>query len=76
MFTCRNGQCINKNGVCDGKKQCNDGSDEIGCHGIKAKLAIILLVVAGLVCLIMLIIIIAVCCRFYDTRNSGYKTIT
>ncbi|KAH3808949.1 hypothetical protein DPMN_137311 [Dreissena polymorpha] len=73
MLTCRNGQCINKNGVCDGLKQCNDGSDEIGCHGIKAKLAIILLVVAGLVCIIMLCIIIAVCCRFYNSRNSGYK---
>lgn len=29
QFTCDNGQCINNIDVCDGNKNCADGSDEV-----------------------------------------------
>lgn len=31
--TCRNGQCIPRSGLCDGKPDCTDRSDEIYCDG-------------------------------------------
>ncbi|KAH3712377.1 hypothetical protein DPMN_072077 [Dreissena polymorpha] len=76
IFTCINGQCIDKNGVCDGRDQCYDGSDEIDCHGITTNLMLILLGLVGLVCVIMLWILIVVCIRFYSARNSAYKQLT
>ncbi|CAL4087148.1 unnamed protein product, partial [Meganyctiphanes norvegica] len=30
-FTCSNGQCVFLSGRCNGQRDCNDGSDEIGC---------------------------------------------
>lgn len=31
--TCRNGQCIPRDGLCDGRKDCEDGTDENNCGG-------------------------------------------
>lgn len=31
FFGCANGMCINVSNVCDGKKNCDDGSDERDC---------------------------------------------
>ena len=31
--TCRNGQCIPRSGLCDGRIDCSDGSDESQCGG-------------------------------------------
>ena len=30
-YTCSNGQCINRDRVCDGLSDCQDGGDERGC---------------------------------------------
>lgn len=32
--TCRNGQCIPRQTLCDGKSDCNDNSDEASCGGM------------------------------------------
>jgi hypothetical protein len=32
-FTCTNGQCIDKVGLCNGVSNCADGSDEVHCNG-------------------------------------------
>lgn len=29
--TCRNGQCVQLQYVCDGRQDCDDGSDELAC---------------------------------------------
>lgn len=31
--TCRNGECIPRSGLCDGRTDCSDGSDESNCGG-------------------------------------------
>ena len=31
--TCRNGQCIPRSGLCDGIRDCSDGTDETNCGG-------------------------------------------
>ena len=34
-FTCENGQCIQSSWNWDGKDECGDQSDEVGCSGKK-----------------------------------------
>ena len=36
-FTCRDGKCVNLNARCNGKYECEDGSDEDQCESIHPK---------------------------------------
>ena len=35
QFDCSNGECVQSNYLCDGKADCQDGSDETGCDGLE-----------------------------------------
>ena len=46
-YLCENNQCKNSSVICDGKDDCDDGSDEtIGCRGMNFKGLYIVLIIS------------------------------
>ena len=52
QWRCNDGQCVAPISRCDGRIQCRDKSDEVGCHYNTTPRKFLLLVLTGLNCAI------------------------
>lgn len=78
QFECGNGQCLNKNLVCDGVPQCPDHSDEKGCHrhhkpGVPTWLVVIFIIIAAALFVLFLVTMALVCLKY--ACHNGYTRV-